>query len=115
MAVNRRTFLKLSGTALAALPFLNGLAPRAGYAADLPEAKETDAQPKALKYCSNPDKSTKTCADRKKAERKDQYCYNCQLFTKASGDGKTAKGKCMLMPANSVPGHAWCMSWVKKP
>lgn len=115
METNRRNFLKLSGIAVASASlFGTALRSLPAHAED-PMAKDSDAMPKSLKYCSNADKPTAQCAERKKADRKEQYCYNCQLFTKSSGDGKTAKGKCMLMPKNMVPGNAWCMSWVKKP
>jgi len=116
MSVNRRKFLLWSGMAVLSVPLLKKLPLLpAAVAADLPEAKETDAMPKSLKYCVNPDKSTATCADRKKPERKTQYCRNCQLYTKISGDGEKEIGKCMILPKNSVRGSAWCMSWVKKP
>jgi hypothetical protein len=116
MKLNRRTFLKASGMAVAALPFARGLLlPQEAQATGLPEAKETDAMAKSLKYCPNADKPSKNCPDRKKPEKKDQYCHNCQLYTKLSGAGKDELGKCLLLPKNSVRGAGWCISWVKRP
>lgn len=112
MQVNRRSFLKISGLSLAALPFASSLFRGApAYAADLPMAKETDAMPKSLKYCHDAKKPTAACADRKKKEKADQFCHNCQLFTKL--DDK--KGKCMLITNAAVASDGWCNSWVKKP
>ncbi|MGE3262362.1 MAG: high-potential iron-sulfur protein [Bacteriovoracia bacterium] len=113
MHFNRRSFLKYLGLGIASVPLL-GKIPSVAFAADLPMAKETDPMPKSLKFCLDADKPSKSCPDRKKAEKKDEYCHNCQLFTKTSGDGKAAIGKCMLMTKNTVPGHGWCSSWVKK-
>lgn len=116
MNSSRRSFLKITGLALAALPAASSLLRSTdAQAADPALVKDSDAQPKALGYCSDADKPTAQCKDRKAKDKKDQYCYNCQLYTKLSGEGKKEVGKCMLMPANSVPAKAWCKSWVKKP
>ncbi len=112
--MQRRSFLKWTGTALCALPFLSSLFSPA-LADDLPPAKETDPMPKSLKYCPNADKPSANCPDRKKKERKDQYCHNCQLYTKLKGEKEKEVGKCLLIPKNTVAGQGWCMSWVKKP
>lgn len=116
MNSSRRNFLKMGGLALATatlIPSIFKTSP--AIAADLLPLKESDAMAKSLGYCPNADKPTKQCADRKAKDKKDNYCHNCQLYTKISGEGKTEIGKCMLMPKNSVPGVAWCKSWVKKP
>lgn len=110
MHFDRRSFLKYLGLGVVSIPVL-GRIPSA-FAADLPMAKETDPMAKSLKFCLNADKPSAACPDRKKPEKKDQHCSNCQLFTKTSADGKV--GKCMLMTKNTVPGHGWCNSWVKK-
>lgn len=118
MSVSRRSFLKYTATFLAAIPLAGRLASFGeAHAADaaLPLAKETEEPAKSLKYCANADKPSKNCAARKAKDKSNQYCYNCQLFTKSSGEGKTAAGKCMIMPKNSVPGGAWCQSWVQNP
>lgn len=114
MSLSRRSFLRLSGAGLLALPFLALTGPNAT-AADLPAAKESDPLPKSLKYCENAHKPTKSCADRKKPEKKDQFCHNCQLYTKLAGEKDQETGKCLLMPKYAVSGNGWCMSWVKKP
>jgi hypothetical protein len=116
MQFSRRSFLKVSGISLATIPFagaLLGSAPAQG--ADLPLAKETDAMPKSLKYCPNGDKPSSNCPERKKADKKGQYCTNCQLYTKIKGEKDEEIGKCLLMPKNAVMGKGWCISWVKKP
>lgn len=119
MSQSRRSFLKTSALVIASLPFLSRFGQLGGssaLAADaaLPLAKETDPQAKALKFCSNADKP-KACEPRKAKDKAGQYCYGCQLFVKLEGDKKNAKGKCMIMPKNQVPGSGWCQSWVKNP
>lgn len=116
MNSSRRSFLKIAGLTIATIPAATSLLKGSlAQAADPALAKDSDAQPKALGYCSDADKPTAQCKDRKAKDKKDQYCNNCQLYTKLSGEGKKEIGKCMLMPANAVPGNAWCKSWVKKP
>lgn len=120
MSVSRRSFLKLGAVAFAAVSIANRLASFSegtAFAAgsELPLAKETEEPAKSLKYCADADKPSKNCAARKAKDKKEQYCYNCQLFTKTVGDMKAASGKCMIMPKNSVSGKAWCQSWVKNP
>lgn len=116
MNESRRNFLKVGGIALAAFAVMpKFLSSTPAHAEDLPLAKESDAMPKSLGYCPDANKPTKQCADRKAKEKKDQFCHNCQLYTKSSGDGAKEIGKCMLMPKNTVPGNGWCKSWVKKP
>ncbi len=117
MALSRRTFLKSTFISLATLPFLGrfGSLGFEAQAADLPMLKDGEEPGKALKFCSNADKPTKLCEARKSKDKAKQYCYNCQLFTKTDGENKGAKGKCMIMPKHTVPGHGWCMSWVQNP
>ncbi|RZA09874.1 MAG: High potential iron-sulfur protein [Proteobacteria bacterium] len=116
---SKRTFLRVGGLTLAALPFagslLSGLTSGSeAYAADLPACKETDPAPKALKYVSDAAKAKKP-SPRAEATRKDQFCHNCQLYTKLSGSGDSEVGKCLVIPKCAVAHHGWCMSWVKKP
>ncbi len=118
MNSSRRSFLKITALTLASLPLAGRLLPSGSAKAadtDLPMAKETEEPAKTLKFCANADKPSKNCAARKAKDKKDQYCYNCQLFTKQEGDQKAAKGKCMIMPKNRVSGNSWCQSWVKNP
>lgn len=112
MSLSRRSFLKRGAFLLGALPFASALLSNpVAQAADLPMAKETDPMPKTLKYCHDAKKPSAACADRKKKEKADQFCHNCQLYTKL--DDK--KGKCMLMTTLAVASDGWCNSWVKKP
>jgi hypothetical protein len=120
MNTSRRSFLIKGGLSLAALPFagsmLAGLtSSSAAYGEDLPACKESDTMPKTLKYCSNAKKPSAQCAERKKPEHKDHFCHNCQLYTKAKGEGDKEEGKCLLMTKCLVSGNGWCSSWVKKP
>ncbi|MCO5143038.1 MAG: high-potential iron-sulfur protein [Oligoflexia bacterium] len=115
--INRRSFLKSSSIAVAGLAVSQSIFSKFSFAEtkELPLAKESDAVAKQLKYCEDADKPSKNCETRKAKDKKDQYCHGCQLYTKTAGEGKTEKGKCMIMPANLVAGKGWCMSWVKKP
>jgi len=112
MAVSRRSFIKLISLTLASLPLLDRLSFAEG---ELPLLKDGEEPGKSLKFCSNADKPTKLCVQRKSKDKAKQYCYNCQLFTKTEGEKKASKGKCMIMPKNRVDGGAWCMSWVQNP
>jgi hypothetical protein len=115
----KRTFLRIGGLTLAALPFAGSLLSGLGtsgdaYAADLPACKESDSAPKALKYIDNATKPPKG-SPRAAADRKEQFCHNCQLYTKLSGEVDKERGKCLVIPKCSVNHNGWCMSWVKKP
>lgn len=116
-STSRRNFLKLSGVALASVPFLGLWRTGEAEAADAkvpPLAKPTDALPKSLQYCPDANKP-KECPDRKAAARKDQFCSNCQLYQALAGVDVKKQGKCLIMPAYSVNAGGWCKSWVKKP
>ncbi len=115
MNSSRRSFLKIAGLTIATLPAASSLLGSMAQAADPALVKDSDPLPKSLGFCSNADKPTAQCKDRKAKDKKDQYCHNCQLYTKLSGDGAKEVGKCLLMPTNSVPTNGWCKSWVKKP
>lgn len=114
MSFSRRTFLKTGAIGLAAVPFVSSLfslAPSEARAADMPLIKESDPMAKSLKYCHDAKKPNDQCKDRKKKEKADQFCHNCQLYTKL--DDK--KGKCMVLPKGAVAAEGWCNSWVKNP
>ena len=113
MNSTRRSFLKTFAWSLAAVPLLGRLSFAAD--ADLPLATDKEEPGKTLKYCSNADKPSANCAARKAKDKKNQYCYNCQLFTRLDGEKKAGHGKCMIMPKNRVNGGSWCMSWVQNP
>jgi hypothetical protein len=116
--VSRRRFLQTTFISLSALPFAGQFLnlPSAVAAEEkLPMAKETEEPAKSLKFCANADKPSKNCEARKAKEKKDQYCYNCQLFQQPVGEKKAAVGKCLIIPKKTVPGAGWCQSWVKNP
>lgn len=118
MQFSRRNFLKTGGLALASLPFLStflGQRHTLAEAAGPTLAKEGVEPAKSLKYCANADKPNKFCEARKAKDKKDQYCFNCQLYTGDRKAEKKAQGKCMIMPSNLVEGGGWCQSWVKTP
>jgi hypothetical protein len=108
---SRRSFLKSFAVAAASLPVLGRLA----FADELPLLKESDDSAKTQKFCVSADTPTKNCAARKLKDKKNQYCYNCQLFTRTDGDGKKGSGKCMILPKYRVTAASWCMSWIENP
>ena len=110
MKLNRRNFLKLSGLATLALPFLASLRGSNAIAADLPACTETDPTAKGMGYCTD----GKKCPART-ADKATQTCKNCQLYTKISGDGDKEIGKCLVLSKCTVAAGAWCKSWVKNP
>ncbi len=118
--MNRRSFLKSSVGALAALPLainiLSGLSKVARAAdADLPAVKESDASAKALNYCTNGSKAKNpACPVRSGKEHAGEACSSCQLYSKVKGDAKTEMGKCLVIPGVLVYGAGWCNSFSKK-
>lgn len=120
MDTSRRSFLKMGGLTLAALPFANsllsGLTTSEAHAAApaLPECKETDPMAKSLKYIPHADKAPKG-NPRAAKDKAGQYCNNCQLYTKGSGEKEKEVGKCLVIPKCQVHAIGWCQSWVKKP
>jgi hypothetical protein len=73
---------------------------------------ESDPTGKALGYVADATKATRP--DKAGVMGKDQFCNNCQLYTKGDAiDGQEA-GKCLMLPAGAVHGKGWCKSWVKK-
>lgn len=119
---SRRNFIKSLAVSAAAIPVLHGLSlfgANVARAAGNPPLPESDPFAKSIKYCADADKAAKSktssCPARKEKDRATQYCRNCQLYTKESGDGAKETGKCMIVQGKSVAGGGWCMSWVKKP
>jgi hypothetical protein len=115
MNSSRRSFLKTGLLALASLPILGRLTPLA-HADDaaLPFADPKQDPAKTLKFCENAEKPAK-CEIRKDKAKKDQFCMNCQLFQRLSGDGKKGDGKCLVMVGKKGHANAWCNSWVQNP
>ena len=73
---------------------------------------DTDPTGKALGYVADAAKAEHS--KKGDVEGKDQFCRNCQLYTKGDAiDGQEA-GKCLMLPAGAVHGAGWCKSWVKK-
>jgi len=75
------------------------------------------AVPSLVAYCTDPDGAAKNCPVRKSDKsKKDQFCYNCSLYTaKGLYKGKEV-GDCILAMASKklVYGEAWCQTWAKK-
>lgn len=115
MDFSRRAFLKTTAATLASLPILGGLLSLDAGAAELPMLSDEADAAKSLKYCANAAKPSKRCEGRKHKDKAEQFCYNCQLYTKLEGEKAAGKGKCMLLSKNRVSGGGWCMSWVKNP
>lgn len=95
--VNRRDFLKLSGSSVIGLT-LGGVALRAS-AEELPQLDPNDGTAKALGYVH-------------KSEVDGQICDNCMYIQGA--EGKEWR-PCLLFPGKAVNGKGWCKGWVKKP
>ncbi|NVK56001.1 MAG: high-potential iron-sulfur protein [Alteromonadaceae bacterium] len=94
-SVNRRDFLKLSGTTLIGMT-LGGVALRAQAQEHL---SEDDATAKALKYVN---KSTK----------EGSQCSNCMYI---QGEAGADWRPCAIFPGKQVNANGWCSAWVKKP
>lgn len=118
MQQSRRIFIKWVGVSLASLPFFagaGGISKVLAAGPELPPLKPTDPTAKSLGFCLNAKKPNAQCIDRKAADKKDQFCSGCQLYTKVKGDGATEMGKCLVLTAGLVPAGGWCKSWVKRP
>ncbi len=93
--VNRRDFLKLSGTSLIGMT-LGGVALRAN-AQEVLSADDPTA--KALQY---------TPASTVEGSK----CNNCMYIQGADGE---ANRPCAIFPGKVVNANGWCSAWVKKP
>jgi len=92
-SVNRRQFLKISGTTLIGMT-LGGTALRANAQEVL---SEDDPAAKALKYVA-------------KSATDGQICKGCAY---ASGEGENLN--CALFPGKLVSAEGWCAAFVAKP
>ncbi len=92
--VNRRDFLKLSGSTVIGLT-LGGVALRANAQE---QVKLDDPTAIALKYVHA-------------SKVEGQYCDNCQYIT--GEDGKEWR-PCGIFPGKVVAAKGWCSAWMKK-
>jgi len=101
-ATNRRRFIKVTVSSLAAAPFANALLSGAAHAQAL--VSETDPQAVALGYKADATKA---------AARKDATatCANCNFYTGKAG---AAEGPCAIFPGKNVHAKGWCTAWAKK-
>ena len=99
---NRRRFVKLTVTGLAATPFASALFSGSAEAVDT--VSESDPTATALKYKTDATKAT---------DRKDTtaFCSNCNFYSGKAGD---ANGPCAVFGGKLVTAKGWCSSWVKK-
>ena len=93
-SVNRRDFLKLSGTSLIGLT-LGSTALRANAQEQLSESDPTAV---ALKYVN-------------KSAVEGSYCDNCMYIQ--GEDGKDWR-PCAIFPGKVVAAKGWCSAWMKK-
>lgn len=96
-SINRRDFLKLSGTSLIGLT-VGGVALRA-HAQDLPQVSLDDGTAKALQYTH-------------KSEVDGAICDNCMYI---QGEAGKEWRPCAIFPGKSVAAQGWCSAYVKKP
>lgn len=101
-ASNRRRFIKVTVSSLAAAPFANALLSGAAQAQTM--LSEADPQATALGYKADATKA---------AARKDATatCANCNFF---SGKPGAADGPCAIFPGKNVHAKGWCTAWAKK-
>ena len=99
---NRRRFVKLTVSGLAATPFASALFSGSAEAVDM--VSESDPVAVALKYKMDATKAT----DRKDAKA---LCSNCNFYTGKPAD---ANGPCTVFGGKLVTAKGWCTSWVKK-
>lgn len=101
---NRRRFIKIAVSSLAAAPFASALVSAPAHAQTLPLVSETDPQAMALGYKADATKA---------AARKDAQaaCSNCNFFTGKAG---AAEGPCAIFPGKAVSAKGWCTAWAKK-
>lgn len=99
---DRRRFIKLAVSGLAAAPFANALVSGSAQAQAL--VSEADPQAKALGYRADAAKAPA----RKDAQA---HCANCSLYTGKAG---AADGPCAIFPGKQVSAKGWCSAWSKK-
>ena len=98
---DRRQFLKLTASSLAALSLGSTLFPGRA-AAQAAEVDEKDPMAVSLAYACDGAKAPGYVAG--------QSCKNCQLY---SGAADARSGPCTLFPGKLVCAGGWCKAWVK--
>lgn len=93
--VNRRSFLKLSGTTLIGMT-LGSVALRANAQEQL---QSDDPTAQALQYTP-------------KSSKEGSQCGNCMYVQGNEGD---ANRPCAIFPGKLVNVNGWCSAWVKRP
>ncbi|HTF32383.1 MAG TPA: high-potential iron-sulfur protein [Myxococcota bacterium] len=99
---DRRQFLKLAATSLAALSLSSSLLPGRA-AAEAQEVDPKDPMAVSLGYQCEGAKAPGYVAG--------QTCKNCQLY---SGAADAKSGPCTLFPGKLVCSGGWCKAWVKQ-
>ena len=94
-SVNRRDFLKLSGTTLIGLT-VGGISLRANAQEQL---QADDPTAKALNYTSA-------------STQENAHCSNCMYIQGTEGDQYRP---CAIFPNKLVNANGWCSAWVKRP
>lgn len=99
---NRRRFIKITVTGLAAAPFANALL--SGSAEAVEAVSESDPMAAGLGYKTDATKAS---------NRKDNtaVCGNCSLY---SGKPGAADGPCSVFGGKLVNAKGWCSAWAKK-
>ncbi|MET1218567.1 MAG: high-potential iron-sulfur protein [Glaciecola sp.] len=92
--LNRRDFLKLSGSALIGMT-LGGVALRSY--AETPKVDPASPQASALKYVHD-------------SAVEGQNCANCVYIQADAGEWRP----CALFPGQAVSEKGWCAAWAKK-
>lgn len=117
--MNRRSFILSSALSLGAVSLLRSAQVFAADALKALTIKDSEVvkdgdKVNVAQFCSDAKKPSAACPERKKPERKDQFCSNCQFYTPKGLHKGQEVGSCTLIPARYVGKDAWCQTWVKK-
>lgn len=96
-SIDRRSFLKLTGSSLIGLT-IGGTALRANASSGLEPLDEANPAAQALKYVPE-------------SVKDGQNCENC-MYAKESGDKEWVP--CAIFPTNVVSANGWCSAWMAK-
>ena len=100
--LNRRTFVKVAASSLAAIPLVVNAQESAN------KLPENDPSAVALGY---KEKSTAVDAAKYPNHKDDQLCSGCSLWT----GGADAWGGCAIFPGKLVAADGWCAAYSAKP